>query len=129
MELLDKLQRTVKGREKFRAGLNAEKLGALKGAASMYEEAKALLSDPTDCQIRLGFVAIRTKDWATALSHLEDVRGEQAAYLRGFAQAKQGNLQQAHREWQSLTQTTVGYQRSGAEEPCPTATLASLKKY
>lgn len=127
MELLDKLQRTVKEREKFRAGLNAEKLGALKGAASMYEEAKALLSDPTDCQIRLGLVAIRTEDWATALSHLEDVRGEQAAYLRGFAQAKQGNLQQAHREWQSLTQTTVGYQRDALKSLVQRQRLLALK--
>lgn len=111
IELLEQLQRTVKGREKFRQGLNAEKLGALKGAAFMYEEAKVFLSDPTDCQIRLGIVAIKIKDWTTALSHLENVPGEQAAYLRGFAHAQQGNLQPAHREWQSLTQTTVGYQR------------------
>lgn len=127
MELLDQLQNTVKGREKFRAGLNAEKLGALKGAASMYEEAKALLSDPTDCQIRLGLVAIRTEDWATALSHLEDVRGEQSAYLRGFAQAKQGNLQQAHREWQSLTQTTVGYQRDALKSLVQRQRLLALE--
>lgn len=109
--LLKQLQRTVKGREKFRQGLNAEKMGALKGAASMYEEAKTLLSDPTQCHIRLGLVAIKIEDWATALYHLEDVPGEQAAYLRGFANAKLGNLQQAHREWQPLTQTTVAYQR------------------
>jgi nucleoid-associated protein YgaU len=78
----------------------------------MYEEAKVLLLDPTDCQIRLGLVAIKTEEWAIAQSHLAGVRGEQAAYLRGFAYAKQGNLQQAHREWQPLTQTTVEYQRN-----------------
>lgn len=111
IELLEQLQRTVKGREKFRQGLNAEKMGALQGAAFMYEEAKAFLSDPTDCQIRLGIVAIKTEDWTTALSHLENVSGEQAAYLRGFALANQGNLQPAHREWHNLTQTTIGYQR------------------
>lgn len=127
MELLEQLQRTVKGKEKFRAGLNAEKLGALRGAASMYEEAKALLSDPTDCQIRLGLVAIKTEDWATALSHLEGVHGEQPAYLRGFAQAKQGNLQQAHREWQSLTQTTVGYQRDALKSLAQRQRLLSIQ--
>lgn len=56
-------------------------------------------------------MAIKIEDWTTALSHLENVPGEQAAYLRGFAHAQQGNLQPAHREWQSLTQTMVGYQR------------------
>lgn len=111
IELLEQLQRTVKGREKFCQGLNAEKLGALQGAAFMYEEAKAFLSDPTDCQIRLGIVAIKIEDWTTALSHLEKVPGEQAAYLRGFAHANQGNLQPAHREWQSLTHVAIESQR------------------
>lgn len=111
IELLEQLQRTVKGREKFCQGLNAEKLGALQGAAFMYEEAKAFLSDPTDCQIRLGIVAIKIEDWTTALSHLENVPGEQAAYLRGFAHANQGNLQPAHREWQSLTHVAIESQR------------------
>ena len=111
IELLEQLQRTVKGREKFRQGLNAEKLGALKGAAFMYEEAKAFLSDPTDCQIRLGIVAIKIEDWTTALSHLEKVPGEQAAYLRGFAHANQGNLQPAYPEWQSLTHVAIESQR------------------
>ncbi len=111
IELLEQLQRTVKGREKFQQGLNAEKMGALQGAAFMYEEAKAFLSDPTDCQIRLGIVAIKIEDWTTALSHLENVSGEQAAYLRGFAHANQGNLQPAHREWQSLTHVAIESQR------------------
>lgn len=111
IELLEQLQRTIKGREKFRQGLSAEKVGALKGAVSMYEEAKAFLSDPTDCQIRLGLVAIKTEDWATALSQLQGVHRNQAAYLRGFAHAKQGNLQQAHREWQSLTDAAVESQK------------------
>lgn len=111
IELLQRLQRTVEGREKFRAGLSAEQLGDLKNAASLYAAAKVLLSDPTGCQIRLGLVAIKTENWATALSHLEGVCGEQPAYLRGFAHAKQGNLQQAHREWQSLSQAEIKSQR------------------
>lgn len=111
-ELIKQLKRTIKGRETFRQGLNAEQVGALKGAASMYEEAKAFLDDPTDCLLRLGLVAIKTEDWAKSLSHLQGVPGEQAAYLRGFAYAKEGNLQQAHREWQPLAQTTIGHQRN-----------------
>jgi len=77
----------------------------------MYEAAKVLLPNPAECQTRLGIVAIKTEDWAIALSHLEGVSGEQAAYLRGFAHAKQGNLQQAHREWQSLSPTKIESQR------------------
>ena len=77
----------------------------------MYEEAKILLPEPTQCQIRLGLVAIKLDDWATAVSHLEGLHGEQAAYLRGFAHAQQGNLQQAHREWQSLYHAEIESQR------------------
>lgn len=77
----------------------------------MYKEAKALLSNPTECQIRLGLVAIKMEDWAIAQSHLEGVPGNQAAYLRGFTYAKQGNLQQAHREWQSLHQAAIESQQ------------------
>lgn len=122
IELLEQLKRTVKGREKFRQGLSTEKLGDFRGAALMYQEAKILLSEPTEypirlgivpieCQIRLGIVAIKTEDWKTALSHLNGLPGEQAAYLRGFAHAKQGDLQQAHREWQSSTHKTIESQK------------------
>lgn len=111
IKLLEQLQRTVKGREKFRQGLTSEQLGALKGAAAMYEQAKVLLSEPTGCQIRLGLVAIKLKDWAIALSHLEGVHGEQAAYLRGFAHAQQGDLQQAHREWKFLSHAEIESQQ------------------
>jgi hypothetical protein len=111
-DLLEQLRRTIQGREKFRQGLKAEQSGAFKGATFMYEEAKALLDDPTECQIRLGLVAIKTKDWAKCQAHLKNVPGEQAAYLRGFACTKEENFQQAHREWQPLPQTTVAYQRN-----------------
>ncbi|PSM48121.1 peptidase M, neutral zinc metallopeptidase site [Chroococcidiopsis sp. CCALA 051] len=111
IELLKQLKCTIKGREKFRAGLSAEKLGAFQEATLMYKEAKTLLSEPNECQIRLGIVAIKIGDWKTALSHLNDLSGEQAAYLRGFVHAKQGDLQQAHREWQSSTHTAIESQK------------------
>jgi hypothetical protein len=111
IELLKQLKCTIKGREKFRAGLSAEKIGAFQEATLMYKEAKTLLSEPNECQIRLGIVAIKIGDWKTALSHLNDLSGEQAAYLRGFVHAKQGDLQQAHREWQSSTHTAIESQK------------------
>ena len=106
-QLLEELQQTIKGREKFRQGLAAEKANDFKAATSLYETAKMLLPNPTDCQIRLGIVAIKTENWAIALSHLIDLPGEQAAYLRGFVYAQQENLQQAYREWQGLSATEI----------------------
>lgn len=127
-ELLEQLKRTIKGREKFRQGLNAEEVGALKGASSMYEEAKVFLDDPTECLLRLGVVAIKMENWAIAQSHLQGVPGEQAAYLRGFAYAKEGNLQQAHREWQPLTHTAIGYQRNALKVLAQQQRLLELQK-
>ncbi len=111
LELLQQLQLTVKGKEQFRQGLAAEKAGEFKTAASLYEAAQILLQNPKECQIRLGLVALKTQNWATALSHLEGVDGEQAAYLRGFTYAQQGNLQQAYREWQSLSHQEIASNR------------------
>ena len=109
LDLLQKLENILNGREKFRAGLQAEKAGKLKEAETLYQAAKVLLRS-TECYIRLGIVAIKTEDWETALSHLEGISG-QAAYLRGFALAKQGNLQAAHKEWHSLTSATMQAQK------------------
>jgi hypothetical protein len=111
LELLQELQQTIKGREQFRQGLAAEKINDLKAATSLYETAKSLLPNPTDCQIRLGIVAIKTENWAIALSHLINLPGEQAAYLRGFVYAQQENLQQAYREWQGLSTHAITQQR------------------
>jgi len=110
-ELLQQLQLIVKGKEQFPQGLTAEKAGDLKEATSLYKAAQSLLPDSTECQIRLGLVAIKTRNWATALSHLESIRGEQAAYLRGFTYVQRGNLQQADREWQSLSHPEIKSQR------------------
>ncbi|MEH2245018.1 hypothetical protein [Nostoc sp.] len=110
LDLLQKLQQTLKGREQFRQGLAAEKVGDFKAAASLYKNAKLLLPN-TYCKIRLALVAIKTQAWATALTHLETVPGEQAAYLRGFAYAQQENLQVAYKEWQGLTTANIAKQR------------------
>lgn len=111
LELLEEIKLTIKGREQFRQGLAAEKANDLKAATSYYETAKLLLPNPTDCQIRLGIVAIKTENWAIALSHLTGLPGEQAAYLRGFAYAQQENLQLADREWQGISSNAIAEQR------------------
>ncbi|MEH2289427.1 peptidase M, neutral zinc metallopeptidase site [Nostoc sp.] len=111
IDLLQKLQQTLKGREQFRQGLAAEKAGDFKAAASLYKNAKLLLPNSTSCQIRLALVAIKTQEWATALTHLEAIPGEQAAYLRGFAYAQQEDLQVAYKEWLGLSTANIAKQR------------------
>ncbi|MBW4645231.1 MAG: peptidase M, neutral zinc metallopeptidase site [Goleter apudmare HA4340-LM2] len=126
--LLQFLQRTVKGKDLFRQGLAAEKAGDFKTSVSLYENAKSLLPDITDCRIRLGIVAIKNQDWKTTLSHLEGLSSEQAAYLRGFAYAQQENLQLANREWQSLSSTAITEQREILKSISQRQRLLSLKK-
>lgn len=101
--LLEKIKSKIQGQELFRQALAAEKIGDFLNAKSLYENAKALLPDSTDCQIRLGVVAIKMQDWQNAVSYLQGLSTEQAIYLRGFALAQQGNLQSAYREWQEIS--------------------------
>ncbi len=103
INFLNKLKSIVQGKEFFAEGLLAEKAGDFPNAMVFYENAKPLLPDITNCCIRLGVVAIKSKDWTTAISHLNGIPGEQATYLRGFAYAQQDNLQLAYREWQKLS--------------------------
>lgn len=105
IELLEQLQRAVKGKEKYRLGLQAEKAGKFGEAISFYKSAQVLLPDFIDCKMRLSVVAIKTQEWATAILQLTDIEVEQAKYLRGFAHLKQGQLQSAHREWQNIQST------------------------
>jgi tetratricopeptide (TPR) repeat protein len=102
--LLERLQRTVKGKEQYRLGLQAEKAGNYNEATTLYKSAALLLPNFTDCKIRLGIVAIKTGEWSIAISQLKDIETEQSNYLRGFAYAKQGQMEAAHREWQNLQQ-------------------------
>ncbi|MGK7874386.1 MAG: peptidase M, neutral zinc metallopeptidase site [Xenococcaceae cyanobacterium] len=104
-------QNIVEGKERFHRGLAAEQAGNLDDAARMYKAAAALLPDSTECRIRVGILAIKAEDWTKALAEVKGIVGEQAAYIRGFAYAKQGNLQKAHREWQSLSHDKVQAQR------------------
>jgi hypothetical protein len=111
IELIEKLQQIVKGREKYRAGLQAEKAGNLVEATSFYESAKVLLPEPTECQLRLAVVATKTKEWVNVLSYLEGLEVQPAFYLRGFALAQQGYLEAAYKEWQGLSSNEIAAQK------------------
>ena len=93
VHLLRNIKSKFQSREKFHQGLKAEKIGDFTTAKTLYTHAKSFLPDFPDCQIRLGLIAIKTQNWHQAISDLENVPGEQAAYLRGFAFAQQGILQ------------------------------------
>lgn len=109
-ELLKKLKSTFQGRENFQQGLKAEQMGNFHTATIYYLKAKSLLANSYDCEIRLSLVAIKTQDWHNAIFYLENVPGEQAAYLRGFAFAQQSNLRLAYREWQNISHPQISQQ-------------------
>ncbi|MEA5576813.1 peptidase M, neutral zinc metallopeptidase site [Anabaena sp. UHCC 0451] len=127
-ELLKNLQLKLQGRELFRQGLAAEKSSDLPAAKSLYENAKTLLVNSSDCQIRLGLVAIKMQDWTNALFYLQGLSGKQAAYLRGFALAQQGNLDSANQEWQGISEPTVNEQRELIKHISQQQRLLSLQK-
>ncbi|MTJ07205.1 peptidase M, neutral zinc metallopeptidase site [Anabaena sp. UHCC 0204] len=127
VNLLQKLKSTFQAREQFRQGLRAEKIGDFHAAKTFYTNAKLLLPDFQDCQIRLGLIAIKTQDWTNAISHLENVPGTQAAYLRGFAFAQQGILQSAYREWQNISSSQISQQQEIIKEIAQRQRLLSLQ--
>lgn len=127
VHLLKKLKSKFQGREKFRQGLKAEKKGDFTTAKTLYTHAKSFLPDFPDCQIRLGLIAIKTQDWVQAISHLENIPGEQAAYLRGFAFAQQGILQSAYREWQNISNSQISQQQEIIKEIAQRQRLLSLQ--
>ncbi|MTJ47630.1 peptidase M, neutral zinc metallopeptidase site [Dolichospermum sp. UHCC 0259] len=127
VNLLKKLKSKFQGREKFRQGLKAEKRGDFTTAKTLYTDAKSLLPDFPDCQIRLGLIAIKTQNWQQAISDLENVPGEQAAYLRGFAFAQQGILQSAYREWQNISNSQISQQQEIIKEIAQRQRLVCLQ--
>ena len=127
-ELLAKLERLVKGKERFRAGLLAEKAGDFNVATTKYQEAYRILPELTESRIRLGILAVKNNNSTKALSYLEGISGEQAAYIRGFVYAKQGNWQQADREWKSVFHTEVKTQRQVLKTLVQRDRLLTIKK-
>ncbi len=110
--LCRELHRIVDGKRHLQQGLLAEKAGEFEVAAEHYQNAAMYVPQlKTQCCVRLGILAIKTNNWTQALSQLEGIGGEQAAYIRGFAYIKKENWQQAQNEWQSLSHLAVQKQR------------------
>ena len=110
-KLLNKIEKVIIAKECFCAGLVAEKGSQLDIAKVKYQAALMHLPELTECQTRLGVVALKGNNFSQALSFLKEINGEQAAYLRGLAYAKQKNWQQGEREWRSVRHTNVEKQR------------------
>lgn len=111
IELRKHFQKTLQGKELFRAGLRAEQAENFSLAVDHYAAAAKLLADPTECHRRLAIVEVKTQNPTAALTQLAKMKDPQAAYVRGFAYAQQGNWQQAYHEWQSVTDPEVEKQR------------------
>ncbi len=110
-ELLAKLEKVIFAKQLFELGLNHEKSGQLKSAKIKYKAAHTHLPELIDCRIRLGIIAIKENNFSEALTWLEAIEGEQAAYLRGFVKAQQQEWQQAEREWKTIDTFKVKQQR------------------
>lgn len=98
---LQQIKVAYNARQMFRKGLQAEKQGNLNQALNFYECAGELDSQILLYKIRLATVAIKLFKWETAISVLQNEKGETTSYLRGFAQAKLGNFKQASIDWKS----------------------------
>ncbi|PSB52976.1 hypothetical protein [Chamaesiphon polymorphus] len=109
--LLNKLKQAFEAKQRFAKGLQLERSGKLNDAKNYYQQVLDIAPDLTECQIRLAIVAIKSGDVSEVLSYLDNIDGERAAYLRGFACVIQSNWRQADKEWHSLLHPEVKSQR------------------
>jgi tetratricopeptide (TPR) repeat protein len=126
--LLDKLEQVARGKEYFLSGLKLEKEGRLDKAKNNYQQAVKLIPKLTECRIRLAIIALKNNNCSEAFSHIDNIAGEQAAYIRGFAYAKQGKWQQADREWQSISHNDVKAQRQSLKILAQRDRLTTMSK-
>lgn len=106
--LLSKLQQIVEGKNCFQLGQLAEQAGNFEVALQHYENAATVAPEwQGECCLRRGLIAIKLENWSEAIAQVEGIAGEQAAYIRGFALARQGNTAAAKREWRSLSHPDI----------------------
>jgi hypothetical protein len=88
------LHQLIDARKWFYLGLQAEKAEHWLVAKQYYQTAMSLSSHwKTECQLRLGLVAMKTAKWSEGLSYLKDVQTQQAIDLREICYAQQTNGQ------------------------------------
>ncbi|HLP87986.1 MAG TPA: peptidase M, neutral zinc metallopeptidase site [Nostocaceae cyanobacterium] len=128
IETLEKLQRTLKGKQNYRAGLIAEKQGDINTAIHQYQEAAFLLPDPTECIIRQAILAIKNNDSSQVINLLENINTPQTNYIRGLAYYQQGNFQQAAQAWQGLTGSEITQQKEILQTLAERKRLTAIKE-
>jgi tetratricopeptide (TPR) repeat protein len=126
-QLLTKLERVIKAKELYNLGLIAENTNNVGDAICKYEQALDLLPKFTECKIRLGLVTAKENPKQT-ISHLKEIEGQQAAYIRGFTYAQLGNWQQANREWKSIHNDVINSQREILKSLAERDRLSQIKE-
>lgn len=111
LALMEHLRPLAEAQGIYHEGLTLEHDREWLAAAKLYERAVKLAPSLAGPRLRLGLLAIRASSWERALHYVEGLPGDQPAYVRGFAQAKLGQFQLAHRSWQGLNEPTLHNQR------------------
>ncbi|AVZ30193.1 hypothetical protein [Nodularia spumigena] len=120
-KLLHKLSQIIEGKHCFNLGLWAEKAGNFKIAEEHYQNAATISPEwKNECCIRLSIIAIKNEQWGTAIRYLAGINTQNAAYIRGFAYAKQGDWQKAQTEWEFVSHQVVqswrkNFQQQGSD--------------
>ncbi|BAZ44481.1 peptidase M, neutral zinc metallopeptidase, zinc-binding site [Chondrocystis sp. NIES-4102] len=109
-KVLSKLKQIRLAKELYKSGLIAESDHKFYDAFTLYQQALNLLPEFIECQIRIGIISVQHSPQQT-ITYLKEIKGEQAAYIRGFAHAQLGNWQQANREWRSIDNDIINSQR------------------
>ena len=110
-ELLAKLKNQLQAKQIFRLGLKSEQAKDYLLAREKYIQAIQLLPEVIEYRMRLSMVEIKIGNWQQAIIVLTGINHQKASYIRGFAQAKQGNWYEAYQEWQSLNHPQIAQQR------------------
>ena len=126
-QLFAKIERVIQAKELYNLGLLAEKKSNLEEARSKYEKTLDLLPEFAECKVRLSILTVKQKP-QHVIAYLQAVRGEQAAYLRGFAYARLGNWQQADREWRSISNPNIEVQRHTLKDLVERDRLSNIRE-
>jgi hypothetical protein len=110
-KLLRKLENALEIKKRFETGLQFERRGESNNSKNYYQQILEFVPELTACRMRLAIMAIKNQDSSEALSYLDNVNGERANYLRGFACVMQSDWRQADREWQFILHPEVKSQR------------------
>ncbi|TVQ42308.1 MAG: hypothetical protein EA365_15505 [Gloeocapsa sp. DLM2.Bin57] len=106
-DILKNLDRIIKGKIAFQAGLKAEKNKQWLEAEQKYKLAKENLTELTEVTLRLGIIAVKQAKYPLAITRLAGLTAKEASYWRGYAYSQQKKWQQAKQEWKNIPDLAV----------------------